>query len=181
MPLPINGASYVFYVALVDASNPAIFKVNPTIAAGDFQISKDGAAFTNLTNLPTVAPAGSQMVQISLTADEMTADKVSILGIDVAGAEWAEILSTIDIPTETAESVAAEVDAIAPDLDAIIITLAGIDVAVQTTVDILEGDHIENSTSLVINKKGTTTTVLNKQITGSLLQTDIIIRTEEAP
>lgn len=174
MPLPIKGTAYVFYVALVDANDPAIFKVNPAISAGDFQISKDGAAFVNLTNLPVVAPAGSKMVQISLTDDEMTAGKVSILGIDVAGAEWAEILSTIDIPTETAESMAV-------DIAALIVAVDAISVDAEATIDILEGDHIENSTSLVINKKGTTTPVLNKQITGSLLQTDIEIRTEEAP
>jgi crotonobetainyl-CoA:carnitine CoA-transferase CaiB-like acyl-CoA transferase len=90
---------------------------------------------------------------VSLTADEMNADKVNIFAQDQAGAEWFEALVDLDVPTGN----------------------------IDTAVDILEGDHIENSTSLVINRKGTTTPVLNKQIKGSQLQPDIEIITEEAP
>jgi len=49
----------------------------------------------------------------------------------------------------------------------------------QLVLDIMEGDHIEQATSLVINKKDTLTKVLNKKVLGSLLPTDIVIRTEE--
>lgn len=153
MALPKKGVGYVFYLGLQNASDPSQFKVNPTIAAGDFKISKDGGAFVNLTNTPIVWPAGSNTVRITLTDTEMNADKVSISGIDVSGMEWIEVLATLDIPTGN----------------------------IEAAVDILEGDHIESNESLVINKKGTTTPVLNKQIKGSLLQPDIEIRTEEAP
>ncbi len=153
MALPKQGEAYFFFLSVTDALDTTSFKANPTIVAGDFQISKDGGAFVNLENLPQVLPAGSTAIRIALSATEMTADKVNVLGIDQAGAEWLDILATIDVPVGN----------------------------VDTAVDILEGDHIESNVSLVINRKGTEIPVLNKQIAGSLLQPDIEIRTEEAP
>ena len=49
----------------------------------------------------------------------------------------------------------------------------------QKAVDILEGDHIENSVSMVINKKGTANPVVSKTITGSLLPAGVQISTNE--
>ena len=98
MSLPKKGEAYVFYVALVDAADPTGFKVDPTVAVGDFKISKDGGAFANLSTLPVVAPAGSPMLRISLTSTEMTADDVSIWGVDQAGSEWQDFIATVEIP-----------------------------------------------------------------------------------
>lgn len=153
MSLPKKGQAYEFFLSVTDFLDTTAFLANPTIAAGDFQISKDGGAFTNLAVLPTVLPVGGVLVRVSLSADEMDADKVNVLGVDQAGDEWLDILAAIDVPSGN----------------------------IDTAVDILEGDHVENNISLVINKKGTSTAVLDKQIKGSLLQPDIVITTEEAP
>lgn len=51
----------------------------------------------------------------------------------------------------------------------------------QEVLDILEGDHVENSIRLLINRKGTTIPVLDKLIKGSLLAPDVTITTEESP
>ncbi len=99
MPLPQKGVAYVFYTSLVDALDPDSFVSNPTIAAGDFQVSKDGGAFANLTTLPFVAPAGSISVEIPLSADEMNAAKAVVKMLDVAGGQWLAINTFIDIPT----------------------------------------------------------------------------------
>ena len=128
------------------------FQVNPTIAAGDFQISLDGSTFSNLATLPVVTPAGSVQVLISLSGAERNGNIAKILAKDQAGDEWEEMSITDDIPISTAE----------------------------TAVDILEGDHIENSINLIINKKGTVTPVLSKKITGSLLIPSATIRTTES-
>jgi hypothetical protein len=151
MALPNKGEAYVFYMGLVDSLDAEAFKVNPTIASGDFTVSKDGGAFTTLATLPVVSPAGSVSVKVSLSASEMDADKVNIHAKDLAGAEWFEALVDIDVPRGN----------------------------VDTAVDILEGDHIENRTTLLINRKGTTTPVLSKKITGSLLPSGIQIETED--
>lgn len=98
---PNRGEDLVIYVALQSASNPTNFQSSATIAAGDFKVSKDGGALTNLTTLPSVEPAASVMVKITLSATEMTADNVTIVGIDqTATKEWADIC--INIPTTTA-------------------------------------------------------------------------------
>jgi len=94
---PVRGEDFILNIALEDIANPGHFKVDPTIAAGDFQISKDNGALANLTTLPTVSPAGSTQVQITLTVAEMTADNVFIQGIDQAGDEWADFV--LSIPT----------------------------------------------------------------------------------
>jgi len=151
MALPIQGVAYIFYIALVDKNDPDTFKANPTIAAGDFKASTDGAAFTNRTNLPVVDPTGSITVKIALSAIEMTGAKVNIQGIDVSGAEWQDTLAIIDVPEGS----------------------------VETLLDLDLGDHTETNTSLIIKKAGTETIILNKEITGSLLADNITVRTVE--
>lgn len=111
MALPDRGEAYDFYVTLIDEVTGG-FRVSPTIAAGDFQISKDGGAYVNLATLPSVLPAGSVSVKISLSAAEMTADKVTILGVDVAGAEWKDLFSFIDIPVSNIHNIWADPQAL---------------------------------------------------------------------
>lgn len=87
---PKRGVAYKMYVGLVDQSNTKLLKANPTIASGDFQISKDGGAFANLTTLPSASPASGRAVMIDLSASEMTADNIVIQCVDASGAEWCD-------------------------------------------------------------------------------------------
>lgn len=151
MTLPVSGVAYSFTIQLVDSADPASFKASPTIAAGDFQVSIDGGALANLTNLPVNSPSGSVLVDVNLTAAEMTGAKINVVGIDVAGAEWEDIVIDIDVPEGSVESV----------------------------LDIIEGDHTETSTGVVIKKKGTATEVLNKVVAGSLLDSSVTVTTKE--
>ena len=65
------------------------FKANPTLAAGDVKISKDGGTYANLTTLPAVTPASSRSVKVSLSATEMTASQVTVLFVDqTSPKEW---------------------------------------------------------------------------------------------
>jgi len=151
MGVPVKNVAFDFYVTLGDSLDPDTFKINPTIAAGDFKISKDGGALTNLTTLPVVTPAGSIWVKVSLNAAEMNTDSVNVQAIDQAGAEWQNIGIAIDVPTSSTDTLG----------------------------DIEEGDRIETSTRLIINKKGTLETVLDKKIEGSLLSPSVTIRTTD--
>lgn len=153
MSLPVKGVAYSFSVGLSSAANPAVFLANPTITVGDFKVSIDGAAFANLATAPVVTPAGSRTVLIALSSTEMNGSKVNVQGVDVAGNEWQEILIEIDVP----------------------------DNSIETAVDVIEGDRIETSTSLRINRKGTVTEVLDKTIGGSLLNPGVTITTVDAP
>ena len=95
---PVKNQDFVCYVSLEDYASPGNFKANPTIAAGDFQISKDGGAFANLATLPTVSPASGRAVHIQLSSTEMNADNVVIQCVDqTSPKEWADLV--ISIPT----------------------------------------------------------------------------------
>jgi len=87
-----RATAWVGYISLVDQSDTKKMKSNPTIASGDFKVSKDGGALANLTTLPSVTPASSVMVKIDLSATEMTADNVTVVCIDAAGAEWCDLV-----------------------------------------------------------------------------------------
>jgi len=88
---PKRAEAFEIDIALEDMANPGSFKVNPTIASGDFKITKDNGALANLATLPAVNPAGSIWVRIALSATEMTADVVSVQCIDqTAAKEWAD-------------------------------------------------------------------------------------------
>jgi hypothetical protein len=94
---PIKGRAYTFNVGLVSQANTKVLLAAPTITSGDFQISKDNGAFANLATLPTVTPTGGRSVQISLSATEMTADNVVIVGTS-AGSSWCDVF--IDMETK---------------------------------------------------------------------------------
>lgn len=88
---PVKNQDFEFAIMVEEVANPGNFKVNPAIAAGDFQISKDGGSFGNLSNLPSVVPSGSEVIVIVLTSTEMNADKVVIRWKDqTSPKEWAD-------------------------------------------------------------------------------------------
>lgn len=88
---PKRGEDFLTGVCLQDMANPGSYKAGPTIAAGDFKVSKDFGAFANLNTLPAVAPAAGVQVQITLSATEMTADVVLVTCIDqTVPKEWAD-------------------------------------------------------------------------------------------
>lgn len=87
-----RATAWVGYISLVSQADTKLMKSNPTIAAGDFKVSKDGGALANLTTLPSVTPASSVLVKIDLSATEMTADNVTVVCSDAAGAEWCDLV-----------------------------------------------------------------------------------------
>lgn len=149
MTLPVQNKPYVFYTALVSQADPSKFQINPTIAAGDFQVSTDGGALTNLDTLPVVEPAGSFFVRVDLSAAEMTGAKVNIAAIDAAGSEWDESLTVIDVPTGNIDSV----------------------------YDLEVGDRTETRSRLIVNEVGTSNPLLDKTIGGSLLPASVTLTT----
>jgi hypothetical protein len=91
-----NATALNLYVALIDSASHYVCKSTPTLAAGDFTISKDGGAFGNLATLPVVTPAASYGVLIALSSTEMTCAHALIICHDAAGAEWDDLRIIID-------------------------------------------------------------------------------------
>lgn len=119
MAAPKKGVAYDFYDGVLSVGNSGTFQNNPTIATGDFKISKDDGAFTNLATLPAVTPAGSSTIKFSLSATEMNADKIAIQGIDAAGDEWTEFKAFIDNTVSNIDdlSLASALSTAQSDLD----------------------------------------------------------------
>src|SRR5580765_3206589 len=93
---PIKGQDFVLRISLSDMKLPGSFRFNPSITAGDFKVDKDGTGLTDLTILPVVQPAASVLVKIALTAAEMNADVVTIVGIDKTDPkDWADFVLSI--------------------------------------------------------------------------------------
>lgn len=93
---PVKNEEFKVRAALSDMAIQGSFKASPTIASGDFKVDKDGGGLSDLSTTPTVDPAGSVLVLISLTATEMNADVVSIIGIDQTNPkEWADFVLVI--------------------------------------------------------------------------------------
>jgi hypothetical protein len=97
---PVKNEDFIIRISLADMSVAGSFKSSATIAAGDFKVDKDGGGLTNLTTLPSVDPAASVLVKISLSATEMNADVVTIVGVDqTSPKEWCDFV--LSIPTTT--------------------------------------------------------------------------------
>lgn len=95
---PVKNQDFKIQISLEDYVNPGLFKASPTLAAGDVKISKDGGALANLATLPVVAPAGSKLITIELSAAEMNADVVTVIFSDqTVPPEWAD--QAFSIPT----------------------------------------------------------------------------------
>ena len=85
--VPVAGQGYTFTVSLASASTGEILS-NPTIAAGDFEISTDDGAYASLGTTPTVTPASSGIVKFTLTSGEVGTSHFTVKMIDAAGSEW---------------------------------------------------------------------------------------------
>lgn len=70
------------------------FLAAPALTAGDAAVSKDDGATANLTTLPAENPASSKLVQVSLSATEMEADKVAVRLVDQTDPKqwWDELI-----------------------------------------------------------------------------------------
>src|SRR3990172_30948 len=100
-----KGVEYIFYAGLVSQSTGQ-FQSNPTLAAGDFKVSIDGGALNNLATLPGVTPASSRMVKFTLSTSEMNGDNITVVGLDAAGAEWDEIIVSVQTSVNQIDDLA---------------------------------------------------------------------------
>ena len=91
---PLRATAYEFYLSLVSQSNTKVFQNNPTLAAGDVKVSKDGGSLGNVATLPSAVGSG-KVVKVALSAGEMTADNVTVIFSDAAGSEWCDLVVNI--------------------------------------------------------------------------------------
>lgn len=90
------GAVYDFPAFVGSQADTDVFQTTVTLAAGDVKLSKDGAAFANLTSLPTETGTSGCLV-VSLTAAETTGitKYAVVLFHDALGDEWQDVAYVI--------------------------------------------------------------------------------------
>jgi len=147
MAEPHKGIAFEYGVFLTDFQDPSKFNPAPVISVGDVQISKDFGSYANLGTLPTVIDEGR--VKVTLSALEMTAENVSVLFKDQSGDSWKDQEREFSLGEGNSEKI----------------------------MEILTGDHIEGRDRLIVNKRGTTIPLIDKDITGSLLSPNVTVRT----
>lgn len=105
-----KATAFTFYTALTSQADTKLFQANPTLAAGDVKISKDGGAVANPDTLPDAEPDAGYAIRVQLTATEMDADNVVIYFHDAAGAEWCDQLIVIQTDLATIGEIEAQTD-----------------------------------------------------------------------
>jgi len=93
MPEPIRARAYEFSLTLIATATGQLL-ASPPLASGDVRVSKDHGPLTTVVTLPTVAPAGSVLVRVQLSAAEMTANQVDVYAHDPDGV-WEDVLVQI--------------------------------------------------------------------------------------
>lgn len=92
---PKKGEDFAIHICLKSYDTGRILS-NPTIASGDFTISKDFGAFANLATLPDVEPNSTMGVRLLLSSTEMNADTVLVIGRDQTDPpEWEDFWMAI--------------------------------------------------------------------------------------
>ena len=94
---PKKGIAYTFYVSLTSQADVKLFQAAPTLAAGDVVVIKDGVLDGNIDTLPTAVTSATRVIAVALSAAEMTADTVTVIFSDAAGAQWCDLV--VDIHT----------------------------------------------------------------------------------
>lgn len=203
---PLRATAYEFYLSLVSQSNTKVFQNNPTLAAGDVKVSKDGGSLGNVATLPSAVGSG-KVVKVALSAGEMTADNVTVIFSDAAGSEWCDLVVNIqpvnvsipaavksmDANTVTASALAA--DAVT-EIAAAVPTAGGIADAVwdealsghtaagsagKALGDAQSGVYIGGSTAAATNAaRGFQGLVLGTAVTGTLTATAFTTSLTEA-
>ena len=103
-----------------------------------------------VATLPSVKPLGSSLVEVSLDATEMTADKLVVTFRDQDG-EWGNLNLSLDVPTHTTDTI----------------------------MDFLDADIDETSLRATRFKKGTATIVADKDIGDSFLPPNVKVTLRE--
>lgn len=156
MSLPVAGEAFEYPIVLLGQDEQPLD--NPDLQVGDFRISTDGAPFANSADLPEVVPAGSGRVLLKFNAAEMTGVNDVML---------------------RAKDVSAEANPDATSWLAVDVTISLVTGNVETVNDLLQGDRVESSVRSQVFKRGTATELLDKTITGSLLQPNVEITTKD--
>lgn len=140
MPSPKKAVAYTLNAGLVDQAARPSFKASPTLAAGDFKISRDNSALSNLATLPVVLPASGRIVKIVLSATEMTADRITVQCVDAAGAEWDDLMIHIATDGVTLSDIHSLVSDLSSDVRSVLVVMSGVQSDIYSALSDFQSD-----------------------------------------
>lgn len=160
----------ILYTALFPRTPTGQTQDNPTLASGDVKISIDGGSYTNLGTLPSVSPAGSDNVKITLSQAETNGDNITIRFRDQAGAEWCDQHIALQTVAANFDALNTKIDTIDGNVDDILTdtgtTLPGTLATIDNNVDAILVDTgttlpaslstIDNNVDAILTDTGTT-------------------------
>lgn len=118
-----KGDEFVFGLCLTARDGSGI-QSNPTLAAGDVRISKDGGAFANLATLPTVNPTSDVRVEVTLSATEMDADNIMVVFSDASGGQWGDDWVQIQTVSANFDDIAFALNTVSTNVSTILTQLS---------------------------------------------------------
>lgn len=106
---PLRGTAFYFETSLVSQADTNVFQTSVTLAAGDVTVFQDGVLDGNIDTLPTeVGTTG--VLLVTLSAAEMTADRITVRFHDQVGAEWQDqLIEIMTVTTVQMDGIPAEV------------------------------------------------------------------------
>lgn len=102
---PKRGVAFYFETGLVSQADTDVFQTNPTLAAGDVVVYKDGVLDGNIDTLPVAIGAG-KLLLVTLSIAEMTADRVTVVFSDALGGQWQDQIVTVHTSTNQIDDLA---------------------------------------------------------------------------
>jgi len=141
---PKRATEFIFSIVLYDSDGDPV--TDPTISAGDFLVSTDFGATSNLDTLPAVTPSGSTQVKVTVSAAEMTGDNVLVMAEDPDGT-WEPVSIAIQTTANQIDDLALT-GADADTLEDLSNQMDGVTVSVQaatatvssgTTINVYRG------------------------------------------
>ena len=112
---PVRGVGFSFSTGLVSVADTDKLQAAPTLAAGDVVILKDLVLDGNIDTLPVAVTSATKVLNVTLSAAEMTADIVTVIFSDAAGDEWQDQVVTIYTTAQTLDAMDANIDSILTD------------------------------------------------------------------
>lgn len=99
------GQPHAFPITLQDSANAGTAKLAPVLEAADFAVTINGGPFVPLASTPMVSPPGSEVVLVTLSADETLAAGAggfaAVRAVDFDGADgWDGYLWVVDVSAD---------------------------------------------------------------------------------
>ena len=142
---PIRGAAYTTYISLVSRADTGLFATTVTLAAGDVVVYKDGGLDGNIDTLP-VEIGTTGILNVTLSATEMTADQIVVRFRDAAGSEWQDALIVIHTAAQSLNTMDTNIDSILDDTGTAGVIVASLEAAAAATVNAQVVDALATDT-----------------------------------